>query len=276
MKNYFAVVVVAAAFGFELLSGVVRGQSVAGRQVVEVTFNKTSSLVFSNVIKSVDRGSRDVLAQKASGVENVLQVKAARPGFPETNLTVITADGRIHEFAIRYAVRPDTLIVDVAPGTGPVDRALIFESDMTEADLNRYASLVVGERRSVRFKACRKFKMKLALQGIYVKDNVMFYHVQVTNRSHIRYDVEFLRFYIKDRTKAKRTASQEISLVPLSVYGDLVSVAGSAEQHVVFALEKFTVPDAKRVTIEMYEKNGGRDLMLRLKNRTIVRARLLP
>lgn len=46
-------------------------------------------------LKSVDRGSKDVLAQKAKGVESILQVKAAKTNFDETNLTVINADGKL-------------------------------------------------------------------------------------------------------------------------------------------------------------------------------------
>src|SRR5690349_24921209 len=38
----------------------------------------STSLIFKNSIKSVDRGSQDILAQKAKDVENVLQVKADR------------------------------------------------------------------------------------------------------------------------------------------------------------------------------------------------------
>ncbi len=276
MKSYFGKFATALVLSLTVVSGGTRCQSVEV-QSIAVTMNKTSSLVFPTVIKSVDRGSRDVLAQKAKGVENVLQVKAARPGFPETNLTVITADGQIHEFAVRYAASPGTLVVQVdGPEGGVVGQGLIFQTDVTESDLQAYASRVAGARKSVRFKARRKFKMKLALHGIYIRDNVIFYHVQIVNRSHIGYDVEYLRFYIKDRTKAKRTASQEVSVVPLYVYGGLGSIAGSSATQVVFALEKFTIPDAKRLTVEMYEKNGGRDLTLRLKNRRIVKARLLP
>jgi hypothetical protein len=40
-------------------------------------------------------------------------------------------------------------------------------------------------------------------------------------------------------------------------------------------MEKFTIPDAKHFVVEMYEKKGGRNLNLFIKNRTIVNARLL-
>src|SRR5258707_10982507 len=86
-------------------------QSKIETQNVEVTYNKTSTIVFAAIIKSVDRGSRDILAQKAKGVENVLQVKAARRDFPQTNLTVITADGVLHHFTVNYADQPVSLTV---------------------------------------------------------------------------------------------------------------------------------------------------------------------
>ena len=41
-----------------------------------IAVNKTTNLIFPYAIKSVDRGSADVLAQKAKGVENILLVKA--------------------------------------------------------------------------------------------------------------------------------------------------------------------------------------------------------
>ena len=60
---------------------------------IEIGYVKTSNLIFPSAIKSVDRGSSWVLAQKAPGVENILQIKAAQPNFKETNVTVVTADG---------------------------------------------------------------------------------------------------------------------------------------------------------------------------------------
>src|SRR5690349_15869235 len=70
---------------------------------LEVSFNKTTSIVFPFSITSVDRGSPDILAQKVNGVENVLQLKAGQKDFKETNLTVITADGKLHHFTVNYA-----------------------------------------------------------------------------------------------------------------------------------------------------------------------------
>ncbi|GAB1446020.1 conjugative transposon protein TraN [Flammeovirgaceae bacterium] len=244
---------------------------------LEVTYNKTSSLLFPAVIKSVDRGSLDVLAQKAKGVENVLQLKASREDFPETNLTVITADGAIHEFTINYSREPGNLILrigDVQEEPGKFS-SMIFKTQMTETDLENYSRVISNTKRSVRFIRERKYKMALSLNGIYVKNDVIFYHFRIVNQSNLNYDVDFLRFYIKDQVKAKRTASQEVDVTPIYVYGNDGAIKGRTSTDVVYALEKFTIPDAKLLTFEMFERNGGRKLKLQVKNKTIVNARLI-
>lgn len=246
-------------------------------QSIEVTFNKTSSLVFPTVIKSVDRGSRDVLAQKAKGVENVLQLKAARPGFTETNLTVITADGRIHHFTVNYSKEPVSQVVNIGDDESASDnpQKLIFQSTMTEFELENYASQIVNAKRGIRFIGESKHKIALSLNGIYIRDNTIFYHFRIRNSSNINYDIDFLRFFVQDKAKVKRTASQEVDMKPVYVYGDDQQIVANTVQDIVYALEKFTIPDAKRLHIEMFEKNGGRNLELSIRNKTIVNAKLM-
>ena len=246
-------------------------------QSIEVTFNKTSSLVFPAIIKSVDRGSRDLLAQKAKGVENVLQLKAARPGFTETNLTVITADGRIHHFMVNYSKEPKTQVVNIGDDERTSDdlQKLIFQSMITESELEKYASQIVNAKRSIRFIGESKHKIGLSLNGIYIRDNIIFYHFRIRNSSNITYDIDFLRFYIQDKMKVKRTASQEVNIKPVYVYGDDQQIPANTVQDIVYALEKFTIPDAKRLHIEMFEKNGGRSQELSIRNKTIVNAKLI-
>lgn len=246
-------------------------------QTLEVTYNKTTSLVFPAVIKSVDRGSRDILAQKAKGVENILQLKAARHAFPSTNLTVITSDGIVHEFAITYAKAPVSLVLNIGVDSLGGDNAVgtIFQTDMTETQLENYSSQISSNKRSIRFRNESNHKVGLSLRGIYIKDDVIFYHFRIRNQSNINYDVDFLRFYIEDKQKVKRTASQQVDKKPIYVYGNAERITGKSYSDVVYALEKFTIPDAKLLMIEVFEKNGGRNISLAIKNKTIVNARLV-
>lgn len=97
---------------------------------------KTTNIIFPQAIISVDRGSRYILAQKAKGVENILQVKAARDSFPETNLSVITADGRLNSFVVNYSSQPPALNLSIAESA--VKNSITFsEANYNKAEVTR-------------------------------------------------------------------------------------------------------------------------------------------
>lgn len=253
-----------------------KAQSLNEPQKIEVTFNKTCSIIFPTIIKSVDRGSRDILAQKAKGVGNVLQLKAGKENFPETNLTVITGDGILHQFTVNYAGKPTRLTIDINEGDDlQKSIPLIFQTDMTETDMENYSSSIVQGKRAIRSINEKKYKINLALLGIYIKDDVIFYRFRIRNQSNINYDIDFVKFYIRDKAKIKRTASQELEVKPINVYGNDKVVKGKSETDIVYALEKFTIPESKHLDVEVFELNGGRHFNLMIKNKTIVNAQLL-
>lgn len=255
-----------------------QAQLITEVQPIEITYNKTSSLVFTTSIVSVDRGSRDVLAQKAQGVNNVLQLKAARENFPETNLTVITADGRLHQFTVTYSAQPRELAASIlANDSTKQDRLtpIIFTTKMSEPQMLHYSEGIKATRSVIRLVNDRSHKMTLAMRGIYSADDVLFFRLELRNRSNVKYDADYVRFFIRDKKKAKRTSSQELSIKPLFIYGNDKTVDGKTRQTVVYAVNKFTIPDAKKLHIEIMERAGGRHLALPINNHMIVNARLL-
>ncbi|WP_423147790.1 conjugative transposon protein TraN [Rubrolithibacter danxiaensis] len=243
---------------------------------LDITYSKTSNLIFPYAIKSVDRGSKDILVQKAKGVENVLQVKAGKENFKETNLTVITADGRLYSYLLNYVENPSILNIRYARERGKKEADAFFSnSGANEADIEACAKQAAGEERTIRGIRDKKDQMELSLKGLFIKDNVMYWQIQLENHSNISFDIDQLRFFICDQKKSKRTAAQENEIKPLYTYGHPVSIAGKAEQVFVFALPKFTIPDKKNFKIQVMEKNGGRHLELKIYSSTIVDAQSL-
>jgi conjugative transposon TraN protein len=243
---------------------------------ITVTQNKTTSLVFQNSIKSVDRGSADILAQKAKGVENVLQLKAGKSGFPETNVTVITADGTLHQFPVSYSERPGTMTFSIN-SRGEIRDAskssVIFGTDMTEPQMEAISKGVIAANTDRRIKKVNANGISLALTSIGIRNSTMFYSFKIANTTKIGYDIDDIQLYIRDKAKMKRTASQEVEVEPLYSYGITESVAGSSSKAIVLVFQKFTIEDSKRFVIEITEKNGGRHLKLQIKNGQIVKAK---
>lgn len=240
-----------------------------------ITFNKTTNLVFPYAIKSADRGSKDVLVQKAAGVENILQVKAAKRSFDETNITVITADGKLYSYILNYADNPSVLNISFKNTGEDQTHAFFSAATANEAEVQTDAENVVKSKRNIKGVKDKKFGIKLQLDAIYLHDEVMYYRINIQNHSNINYDIEQLRFFIRDQKKSKRTATQELEVYPLYIDGDTSVVKGLSEHVFVFAVPKFTIPDKKYLTIQLMEKNGGRHLELKIHNKTVVKARLI-
>lgn len=237
---------------------------------VSIGYNQTSNLIFPYAIKSVDRGSADVLVQKAKGVNNVLQLKAARKGFPETNLTVITEDGRFYSFLVGYANEPEALNLSFAEGK----RQIMLAGGPTDAStFSHTARLIKGQKAFLHVRH-KEQKMEIRLASIYLKDDLMYFDLQLKNKSVVDYLPENLQFFIRDRKRQKRTAVQQVEVKP--VYGnELTRVGGGKTGQLIFAFKSFTILPSQRIVIELQERGGGRTLQLKVGHRTLLKTRKL-
>jgi conjugative transposon TraN protein len=112
--------------------------------------------------------------------------------------------------------------------------------------------------------------------GIYVHEDMLFLGVALRNKSNIKYDIQSLRFFVRDKKNLKRTASQEVELRPLYVRNETKSVNGNASAEMAFVFQKFTIPDSKTLAMELFEKDGGRNLKVHVGNHSIIKAERLP
>jgi conjugative transposon TraN protein len=242
---------------------------------ISISFSKTTSLIFTFSITSVDRGSQDILAQKARGVENVLQVKAGRRQFPETNLTVITADGILHQFTVTYSEAPPSQTISIASNDQKSSMILLADA-VNERDIQDDSRTALKQPASGRIDNRSKYQMSFSLQDIFVRGNTLYYRLHIRNKSAIGYDIKSLKFLVRDSKKVKRTSSQEIEVVPLYIGNESHRVQGYASTTMVYAVRKFTIPDGKTLHINLFEENGGRHLNLKVDNKDILKAKSLP
>lgn len=227
-----------------------------------ISTEKTTSLVFPFAIRHVDRGTQSVLAQQVKEAPSILLVKAAIKGFPETNLSVVTEDGSVYTFVICYDSNPAEWVYHL-----PINKS---------ATLATYANGILDNPQTMRGIKDSKWDMLAKITGIYIKGDVIYYQLSLTNQSPIDYDIELLRFFISDKKKGKRTAVQENELKPLDVAGNTSQVKANSNSIIVVALDKFTIPDAKYLALQIMEKNGGRHLQMKVGNKKIMKAIVLP
>jgi len=227
-----------------------------------ISTDKTTSLVFPFAIRHVDRGTESVLVQPIKEVPTILLLKAASKDFPETNLSVITDDGSIYSFVVCYEKKPAVWVYHL-----PINK---------NATLATYANAILDNSQTIRGIKDKKWDMLAQIKGIYIRGDVIYYQLQLVNQSPVDYDIDLLRFYISDKKKSKRTAMQENELKPLYVAGNMTQVKANSNSVIVVALDKFTIPDAKYLAVQVMEKNGGRNLFMKISNSKIMQAIPLP
>jgi conjugative transposon TraN protein len=248
------------------------GAAQSAIDTVDVSFSMTTSMIFEYPVVNVDRGSPDLIAQKVTEVDNILQLKAGRRDLSETNLTVITADGSLHHFYVRYSDHPETQVYRISEGL--IDAR--FDRSRTDIEYEIATDRILSHRASGVIAKDKGFRITFAVRGIYVHDDMLFLRVFLRNKSNIKYHIQSLRFFVRDTKKLKRTSSQEVELEPMYVRNENKSINGHGSADVVFVFEKFTIPDSKSLDIELFERNGGRNLKVHIGNHAIVKAERLP
>ena len=237
---------------------------------LQIGYSKTTSIVFPYAIKSIDKGSPDVLMQKAKGVENILLVKAAKENFNQTNLTVVTGDNRLYVFVLNYDESCPDLNIK-ADNTAVVSGNILFsmEND-NQKKIEHYASFAFSKKKKLEGLKRSRFEMKLNVTGIYIHQDILYFRLLLGNNSKINYEIDQLRFFIRDRKKSKRTASQEIEVMPVYTTPASSVIPDKSEVNIVYAVSKFTIPEKKYLTIQLIEKNGGRHIEIDVKNNDLI------
>ncbi|WP_447636394.1 conjugative transposon protein TraN [Flavobacterium microcysteis] len=250
---------------------------------MELTYDKTSHLIFPTAIRYVDLGSEYLIAGKAEDAENVLRVKASVRDFEaETNFSVITNDGRFYSFNVYYSGYPEALSYDLLTMQKAVDKA--NGNDVLFEELGNNSPSLAGllletiykkDKRIVKHIGAKSFGIQFILKGIYIHNGKYYFHTELRNRSNVPFNIDFVNFKVVDKKVAKRTVVQERPMIPLRTYKPLTEISGQTTEQNVFLLDQFTIADDKVLLVEIFEKNGGRHQTLQVENSDLIKARLI-
>lgn len=274
MRYILAILAFFAAIGAEAQTAPSFSEAAVIRPFsLDITFHKTTVLIFPAAIQSADRGDSYVLAEKVKGAANVLKVKAGQKDFEQSNLQVITHDGKVYAFTVNYAAQPAALTIDLRkqPPYAPVS----FKGlSLNSKEIEKYADIAAAGSPFMSKGKYTEHGMAFRLQGIYIKDDVLFLRYQLRNHTGIRYDAASMRFYVRDKKLSKRTAVQDREIVPVHI-GYTGKPEDADGQTIVAAFPKFTIAEKKRFIAELMERDGDRNPVSRLDQKLLLKARPL-
>jgi len=250
---------------------------------MEVTYHKTSHLLFPSPIRYVDLGSHLLVANKAEPIGNVLRIKSAVRDFEEeTNFSVITEDGKFYSFDAFYSPYPAVLSYDLLKLQR--DRERHYSTDVLFEDLKGSSStrtelimenLYQKKGRTIKHIVSKSYGIQFSLRSLYVNENKFYFTLEVENSSNVAYTIEWVNFKIVDKKNLKRTVVQDKLLEPIRVYFPTMTASDHSNILGIYLLDQFTLLKDQVLEIEILEKNGGRHQKVQLENKDLIHARLI-
>ena len=253
---------------------------------VPIGYDVTTILIFPSSLipgKPGDKGKsdREFIVQKQQGVENVLKLKAARKDFTPSNMHVFTSDGKIYAFDISYSPSPENTTFDLRKLSLPVIPDSVRENpniilSNTPFDDSQIQAIISHINTSSPFlsKKSKKYLMTLRLKTIHTRGDFIFFGFVIKNKSDLSYPIDFVRTFITDQQRIKRASNQQSEILP--VFKDTTSmINGHSKIQYVLAVPRFSLADYKQFRIELFERNGARNLILSITNRQLLKAKPL-
>lgn len=225
---------------------------------VYISQSKYTCLEFEQEIKSIHPIGE--LAEFEVINKKLIKVKAASADFKPTFLEVSTVDGLVFSWRLEYSFGRAGKKIKVS--SIEASRELPIQKDISTA---KVLKAKIRPLKSVSID-----KVKSTLYKVLISGDSLFFKINILNQSNIDYEIDFIRFYIKDLKITKRTVTQEQDIHPVQVMGlEQKKVASKKDKYLVFVNLKFPIQKGRALFIEIYEKNGSRHIYHKISNRDL-------
>ncbi len=265
--------------------------------ILECTGNKNTTLIFSNPIKNAIVGSDNFMFAFNKDNYGKIGILKGSPG-EESNLLVITENGNIFSFTVRYkkdisktnyfiddiyvignenskAVnqKGKNKVVSESDGTTNVKEVTVndYQSDnsVPSDSISNYKASCLDEINKPSFYKRiygSKNKITIKLKNISYINDELFFSIVLSNESTLDYDINFLNYYITSRNKKKTTTTQTIPYTAKYIHNNPTKIKSGEVLDVVYVYTKFTINENKILLLEMSEDNGERTVRLEIPN----------
>lgn len=289
----------------------VHGQNVSGE--VQVSYNKSVQIVFTGdeYILDDDFGSAVDVAAQISEDAKKLKLKANKYNFKETNVLIET-NKAFYNFVLRYNESPQVFIVNgseyspiisksnyiVRPkaveeirtpngttdnGTTEseirreVNRKAFVKKDDYGSTFKEICSEVEKRRRRVYTIAMVDKKAYFYLENMFYYKDHFYFKMTLENKSNIPFDIDFFRHTIEDKKSVLKQATQEITDLDVMHLenSEITRIDKGNAVTFIVVVKKFTLESNKLVALEVWEKEGARNLRLKIGYKDILKVEKL-
>ena len=109
----------------------------------------------------------------------------------------------------------------------------------------------------------------MTVENVVFDKEELYFVIQIENNSTLDYDLNFLNLSIETRQKGKRKSLQRLYQEPIYTYNLPSKIAEHETVRFVYVLPKFSLSNDRRAILELNEKDGERNIEMKLSHRYI-------
>lgn len=230
-----------------------------------VSRDKTTALFFKSAVKVISKPTSDF--DVIQNEDALITIKALDAGFAPTRINIQdVSTAKIYHIPVEYSYGRAGRSIKIE-GAAPMTVRVIKTGDYNYNSV--VTQLAEGKRKDVvdheKTGGIKAWLDKLSLAG-----NRVFFRLDIRNKSNLPYEIDFVRFYIRDLKTVARMATHEQEIVPLiTTLHKKTSIGHKQEIAKVFGFHRFSLSEDQALNVELYERNGNRHLYLQIKQKDL-------
>ncbi|SRX74718.1 DUF4138 domain-containing protein [Aequorivita antarctica] len=262
-----------------LASILLEAQNITPMDTIFANDQKNVSLFFPNPVRQGIVGSDNFVFTYNREKEQYFGLLQAKPGKP-SNLLIINSNGSIFTYIISYKEQLEKLnyFIPQSENIGFEQPRFTESSDSTNvANLftdktfyyERFCSFLLTRKQHIGNIQKRKNGIVLSLENIVFDKEELYFVIKIENKSSLDYDLNFLDISTQTRKQGKKKSIQRISQHPNFKYNVPTKVGEKEIKRMVYVLPKFSLSNDKMIVLELNEKNGERNIKMKVSNKYI-------
>lgn len=240
---------------------------------------KNVALFFPEPIRQGITGSDNFVFTYNREKEQYFGLLQAKPG-KESNLLVVNRNGSIFSYIVRYKKQLSKLnyFIPLSSSIGN-EKPLVIESiqnvtseesiDNSTYYYQKFGSYLLDRKQHIGRIKKRNEGIVLSVENIVFDKEELYFVIQIENNSALDYDLNFLDLSIETRQKGKRKSLQRLYQEPVYKHNLPTKIAESETVRFIYVLPKFSLSNDRRAILELNEKDGERNIELKISHRYI-------
>ena len=240
---------------------------------------KNVALFFPEPIRQGITGSDNFVFTYNREREQYFGLLQAKPG-KESNLLVINRNGSIFSYIVRYKAQLSKLnyFIPLSNSIGN-ERPNVTDSIQVETSkksitnstyyYQKFCSYLLNRNQRIGRIKRQNEGIVLSVENIVFDKEELYFIIQIENNSTLDYDLNFLNLSIESRQKGKKKSLQRLYQEPIYKHHLPSKIAEGQMTRFVYLLPKFSLSNDRRVLLELNEKDGERNIELKISHRFI-------